>query len=135
VLNQYGFILFYGVILDTFVIRLLLVPPILTVLGGVRGVDMNWWPGKMPAVALPSPEAEEARLMEGHWTPTPDAHQTAAGSEVELKGAAAADAPGESRLEGDAATQAHTAMPLEPAAGDPAPNVDSKTAPTSIAAD
>lgn len=42
-LNQFGFIAVLGVLLDSFVVRTILVPSILSV-----GGALNWWPGKMP---------------------------------------------------------------------------------------
>jgi len=43
VLNQYGFMLSFAVLVDTFVVRTLLVPAIMHLAGPV-----NWWPGVMP---------------------------------------------------------------------------------------
>jgi len=43
VLNQYGFMLAFAVLCDTFIVRTLLVPAIMNLLGPI-----NWWPGKMP---------------------------------------------------------------------------------------
>jgi len=42
-LNQYGFMLAFAVLADTFIIRTLLVPAIMELAGPV-----NWWPGNMP---------------------------------------------------------------------------------------
>jgi len=42
-LNQYGFMLAFAVLADTFIIRTLLVPAIMQLAGPV-----NWWPGYMP---------------------------------------------------------------------------------------
>merc|ERR1711907_536585 len=42
-LNQFGFIMILGILLDTFVVRVILVPSMLS-LGGW----LNWWPKKMP---------------------------------------------------------------------------------------
>jgi uncharacterized membrane protein YdfJ with MMPL/SSD domain len=67
VLNQYGFSLFIGVVLDTFVMRPILVPALLT-LGGGLGERVNWWPSKMPAPALTEAE-EELALRSGAWMP------------------------------------------------------------------
>jgi hypothetical protein len=43
VLNQYGFMLSFAVLVDTFIVRTLLVPAIMQLAGPV-----NWWPGAMP---------------------------------------------------------------------------------------
>jgi len=43
VLNQYGFMLSFAVLADTFVVRTLVVPAIMSLAGPV-----NWWPGAMP---------------------------------------------------------------------------------------
>ena len=42
-LNQFGFIMILGILLDTFVVRVILVPSMLS-LGGW----LNWWPKRMP---------------------------------------------------------------------------------------
>jgi uncharacterized membrane protein YdfJ with MMPL/SSD domain len=65
VLNQYGFSLFIGVALDTFVMRPLLVPALLS-LGGGASTALNWWPSQMPPPALAGAEEEEA-LKRGAW--------------------------------------------------------------------
>eukprot|EP00041_Stephanoeca_diplocostata_P029262 m.860006 g.860006 ORF g.860006 m.860006 type:complete len:224 (-) comp23527_c0_seq1:171-842(-) len=43
VLNELSFFLVFAVLVDTFVIRLLLVPALMVLLG-----DSNWWPGTVP---------------------------------------------------------------------------------------
>ncbi|MHA1303148.1 MAG: MMPL family transporter [Candidatus Heimdallarchaeaceae archaeon] len=43
VLNQFGFILCFAVLVDTFIIRTILVPAIMSL-----AEKWNWWPGKMP---------------------------------------------------------------------------------------
>ena len=60
VLNQYGFSLFWGVFIDTFIMRPVVVPVFFTLVGGSAGA--NWWPGRMPPVLL-TPEAEESALL------------------------------------------------------------------------
>jgi len=42
-LNQYGFMLAFAVLVDTFIVRTLLVPALMHLAGPV-----NWWPGYMP---------------------------------------------------------------------------------------
>ena len=67
VLNQYGFTLFIGVALDSFVMRPILVPALLS-LGGGLGGRINWWPSVVPTPAL-TDEEEERALEKGAWTP------------------------------------------------------------------
>lgn len=43
VLNQFGFMLCFAVIVDTFVIRTILVPAIMSL-----AQKWNWWPSKLP---------------------------------------------------------------------------------------
>lgn len=45
-LNQFGFIMVLGVLMDTYIVRVVLVPAILSL-----GDWLNWWPTKMPPVA------------------------------------------------------------------------------------
>ncbi|KAJ4454321.1 putative MmpL efflux pump [Paratrimastix pyriformis] len=47
VLNQFGFILCWSVILDTFFVRTLVVPAIVGLVGRLPG-RWNWWPGRVP---------------------------------------------------------------------------------------
>ena len=68
VLNQYGFSLLLGVLIDTFAMRPLLVPVVIALLGDIPGRAINWWPVLMPPVLLP-PHEETARLWAGHVTP------------------------------------------------------------------
>merc|ERR1712137_308165 len=43
-LCQMGWTMIFGVLMDTFVVRMLLVPSVLSMAG-----DLNWWPAKMPS--------------------------------------------------------------------------------------
>jgi hypothetical protein len=45
VLNQFGFVLVFTALVDTFVVRMLLVPCLMAL-----GVEYTWWPGKVPPV-------------------------------------------------------------------------------------
>jgi hypothetical protein len=47
VLNQFGFMLVVATLVDTFLIRTMLVPALMFCM-----VEWNWWPGKMPAAGL-----------------------------------------------------------------------------------
>ena len=67
VLNQYGFTLFIGVAFDTFVIRPIVVPAIITILGSAS-TQANWWPSAMP-VPLLSEADEDHALAAGCWDP------------------------------------------------------------------
>ena len=62
VVNQYGFALFVGVLIDTFVIRPIVVPAILS--ASPREAQWNWAPHRMPAPAL-SETDEQAALAAG----------------------------------------------------------------------
>lgn len=53
-LNQFGFVMILGVLLDTFIVRILLVPSLLS-LGGF----LNYWPMKMPT---PKVEGDEYQV-------------------------------------------------------------------------
>jgi uncharacterized membrane protein YdfJ with MMPL/SSD domain len=69
-LVQFGFMLCFAVLLDTFVVRTALVPAIMHVAGLF---SLNWYPGKMPAVP---PEAAEVSplhspLLGGAKSPDP----------------------------------------------------------------
>ena len=68
VLNQYGFSLLVGVAIDTFLMRPIVVPVIITLLGS--GTAVNWWPTKMAPPHL-SPAEEERALRCGLWEPRP----------------------------------------------------------------
>lgn len=61
VLNQYGFILCFSVLFDTFVVRTLLVPACVFILG-----KWNWWPYVKlePTRKLASPETEANLILE-----------------------------------------------------------------------
>jgi uncharacterized membrane protein YdfJ with MMPL/SSD domain len=65
VLNQYGLSLFFGVAMDTFVIRTLVVPVVITMFG-----SGNWWPRRMPPVVIADPIVEEAALRAGCKVPS-----------------------------------------------------------------
>jgi RND superfamily putative drug exporter len=58
-LYQFGFAMAAGLLLDTFVIRGMLVPAIARLLG-----DRNWWPGRIhaPASAPPEPRSHESPI-------------------------------------------------------------------------
>ncbi|MGY1688987.1 MMPL family transporter [Geodermatophilus sp. SYSU D01105] len=57
ILTQLGFLVGFGVLLDTFVVRSLLVPAAVTLLG-----DRVWWPGRLARGPVrPAPEREPAR--------------------------------------------------------------------------
>mgnify|MGYP006088808921 FL=1 len=43
VLNQFGFVLVVASLVDTFIVRTLLVPSLM-----FMAVETNWWPGNMP---------------------------------------------------------------------------------------
>lgn len=66
VLNQYGFALFLGVAIDTFVIRTILMPAVIAAFG--THTNVFWWPTRMPPVIL-SLEQEQDALWKGHWNP------------------------------------------------------------------
>ena len=59
VVEQYGFALFVGVLIDTFVMRPIIVPAILSV--GPREKTWNWLPYRMPAPELS--EADELSAL------------------------------------------------------------------------
>lgn len=62
-MNQFGFILTFAVLIDTFIIRTALVPAILSMAG-----PLNWWPGGVPRATIFLEESER------EWTST---HPTA----------------------------------------------------------
>jgi uncharacterized membrane protein YdfJ with MMPL/SSD domain len=68
VLNQYGFTLFIGVAFDTFLMRPIIVPAIIAILGSVSSRQLNWYPSKMPPQLL-SEEEEEHALAAGCVAP------------------------------------------------------------------
>jgi uncharacterized membrane protein YdfJ with MMPL/SSD domain len=70
VLNQFGVALFMGVVIDTFLVRALVVPAVIALMNTQQqdGCDVNWWPMKMPPVVLDS-AAERAALLAGFEVP------------------------------------------------------------------
>jgi len=72
VLNQYGFVLFLGVAIDTFAVRTVIVPIVVCLISIHH--KANWWPAVMPPVLL-SPSEEDAAVLAGHWTPPVQAQE------------------------------------------------------------
>jgi len=68
VLNQYGFTLFIGVVLDTFLMRPIVVPAIVTIMAEFKPLQLNWYPANKPAQLL-TDEEEEHALAAGLWDP------------------------------------------------------------------
>lgn len=93
VLNQYGFTLFIGVAFDTFLMRPVIVPAIVTILGSVTSRQLNWWPSVMPPQLL-SDEEEQHALAAGCMAPQELAELRAALEAGDAAGAKAADAAG-----------------------------------------
>ena len=60
ILQQLGFFLSISVLLDTFIVRMLLVPTILHLFG-----NMNWWPRKLPPPSLPDLRTSLANSQSG----------------------------------------------------------------------
>lgn len=54
---QIGFMLMVAVLIDTFIVRSLFVPPVLSLLG-----EINWWPRKFPIASDPG---EREKLFTG----------------------------------------------------------------------
>jgi uncharacterized membrane protein YdfJ with MMPL/SSD domain len=63
--QQLGFAIAFGVVLDTFFVRTLLVPSIAMLLG-----QRNWWPSKMTPPTVMAPSAPTGPAGE-HAGPTP----------------------------------------------------------------
>ena len=65
-LNEVAFLLVSAVVLDTFVVRTLLVPALFTAAG-----DRNWWPSPMPVVEgggeAPPVSGRHPRSVEDTW--------------------------------------------------------------------
>jgi len=60
VLNQFGFVLVAASLIDTFIVRTLLVPSLMFI-----AVETNWWPGSVP-------EATRDDLVDGEPTRSGD---------------------------------------------------------------
>jgi putative drug exporter of the RND superfamily len=58
VLYQFGVCVAVGVLMDTFIVRGLLVPGVVLLLG-----RWNWWPGKLPQGSLRSGKAEDKEVI------------------------------------------------------------------------
>ena len=91
VLNQYGFTLFIGVAFDTFLMRPIVVPAIIAILGSTSRAQVNWWPSVLPPVLL-TEEEEEHALAAGCWDPRELAALRAALEAGDTAGAVAAAA-------------------------------------------
>jgi uncharacterized membrane protein YdfJ with MMPL/SSD domain len=89
VLNQYGFTLFIGVVFDTFLMRPIVVPVIVTILAEYKPVQLNWYPANKPAQLL-TDEEEEHALAAGLWDPKELAALRAALTETDEAAAALA---------------------------------------------
>jgi uncharacterized membrane protein YdfJ with MMPL/SSD domain len=66
VLRQLGFFLSTSVLLDTFIIRMLVVPTLLYFLG-----DLNWWPMKMPKPIFLDPDMPTFQSYETAFSSKP----------------------------------------------------------------
>ena len=67
VLNQYGFALFMGVAIDTFLVRIFVVPAVFALLDFDPRV--NWWPNTSLPGMLLSPDEEDQALAAGFLSP------------------------------------------------------------------
>ncbi|MGY5318750.1 MMPL family transporter [Neomicrococcus lactis] len=72
-LGQLGLIVGIGVVVDTLVVRTILVPAIFSLLG-----DKIWWPGKVPAPAVDAEEASAPLGSNANLTAARSAHPAAA---------------------------------------------------------
>lgn len=82
VLNQFGFVLVAASLVDTFIVRTLLVPALM-----FFAVESNWWPGKVPPgvrTALTDEDEQAAAVEDASAEMSSPVHATAAAASVGL---------------------------------------------------